>query len=110
MGILIPGIFMEPVFPSGADKDQNRRRKYTGRACIKGRNTTSDLTIYAVLYRGIYMRKAGGMIAFILLIAGTAGLLVNEFIFNCGRAATLAFAVLNVAGLVILFVQLTRMR
>ena len=36
---------------------------------------------------------------FILIIAGTLGLLINEVVFDWGRAATLTFAVINVAGL-----------
>ena len=40
------------------------------------------------------------MIAFILLIIGTAGLLVNEFVFDWGRVATIIFAAMNVLGLI----------
>ena len=40
--------------------------------------------------------------AFILLIIGTVGLLLNEFIFDLGKAATLTFAVLNLVGLILL--------
>ncbi len=39
------------------------------------------------------------LIAFILLIIGTVGLLINEFIFEWGRVATLIFAVSNLIGL-----------
>ena len=39
------------------------------------------------------------LIGFILLIVGTLGLLINEFVFEGGRAATLAFAVFNLVGL-----------
>ena len=42
------------------------------------------------------------MIAFILLIIGTAGLLANEFVFDCGRGATIIFAAVNVLGLIFL--------
>ena len=42
------------------------------------------------------------MIAFILLIIGTAGLLVNEFVFDWGRVATIIFAAMNVLGLIFL--------
>lgn len=35
---------------------------------------------------------------FVLLIIGTLGLIVNEFIFDWGSTATLTFAALNVAG------------
>lgn len=40
--------------------------------------------------------------AFVLLIIGTLGLLLNEFIFDWGRTATLLFATANVIGLVVL--------
>lgn len=46
------------------------------------------------------------LIAFILLIIGTVGLLFNEFLFDLGRAATLTFAVLNFVGLVLLALNL----
>jgi len=36
--------------------------------------------------------------AFIFLIVGTSGLLINEFAFNWGRCATLTFAAINVVG------------
>jgi len=42
------------------------------------------------------------LIAFILLIIGTVGLLVNELIFDWGRMATIVLACLNAIGLVIL--------
>ena len=41
-------------------------------------------------------------IAFLLLIIGTLGLLVNEFAFAWGRPATLVLAAANVVGLVAL--------
>ena len=37
-------------------------------------------------------------IAFILLIIGTVGLLLNELIFDWGRVATIIFAVFNLIG------------
>ena len=37
--------------------------------------------------------------AFILLIIGTIGLLINELIFDWGRCTTLTFAIINVVGL-----------
>ena len=37
--------------------------------------------------------------AFLLLIFGTLGLLMNEFVFDWGRNATLIFAVSNIVGL-----------
>ena len=48
------------------------------------------------------MRESITLFAFILLGIGTIGLLVNEFIFDWGRLATVSFAVLNVAGFAIL--------
>ena len=46
------------------------------------------------------MRKSIHLIGFILLIIGTIGLLVNEFVTGWGRGATITFACLNVLGLV----------
>ena len=48
------------------------------------------------------MRRVAELSAFILLIVGTIGLLVNEFVFDWGRVATLSFAAINIVGLVIL--------
>lgn len=48
------------------------------------------------------MSQAIKLTAFILLIIGTIGLLVNEFVADWGRALTLMFAVFNFAGLAIL--------
>lgn len=48
------------------------------------------------------MREAAKLGAFILLIIGTLGLLINEFIFDWGRTATLTLASLNVVGFAIL--------
>ncbi len=45
------------------------------------------------------MREATRLIAFILLIIGTLGLIINEFIFDWGSAATLTFAAVNIVGL-----------
>ncbi|MFC2068922.1 hypothetical protein ACFLTP_07965 [Chloroflexota bacterium] len=39
------------------------------------------------------------LIAFILLIIGTVGLLLNEFVFDWGRVATMILAVCNLIGL-----------
>jgi len=47
-------------------------------------------------------REVAKLSAFILLIIGTIGLLMNEFIFDWGRAATLIFAAFNFVGLAIL--------
>jgi len=48
------------------------------------------------------------VIAFVLLIVGTLGLLANEFIVNWGRTATLVFAASNIVGLLILGYSLAR--
>jgi len=48
------------------------------------------------------VREATRLIAFILLIIGTLGLIINEFIFDWGSAATLTFAAVNIVGLAIL--------
>jgi len=48
------------------------------------------------------MTEGTKIIAFILLIIGTGGLLVNEFVAGWGRTATVTFACLNVVGLVTL--------
>ena len=48
------------------------------------------------------MKETIKLCAFILLIIGTAGLLLNEFAFDWGSAATIIFAVANFLGLVIL--------
>ena len=45
------------------------------------------------------MKESTLLIAFILLIIGTIGLLINELIFGWGRGATLTFAIINIAGL-----------
>jgi len=55
-------------------------------------------------YGGIYMREIAKLIAFILLIIGTTGLLLNEFVTDWGRGITITFACLNVLGLVALVV------
>ena len=48
------------------------------------------------------MREVAKLSGFILLIIGTLGLLINEFISGWGTTATLTFAALNVVGLAIL--------
>lgn len=45
------------------------------------------------------MREFIHRIAFILLIIGTIGLLVTEFVTGWGRGATITFACLNALGL-----------
>jgi hypothetical protein len=47
------------------------------------------------------MKQVVKLSVFILLVTGTLGLLINEFIFNWGSTATLTFAALNVVGLAI---------
>ena len=39
------------------------------------------------------------LVAYILLLIGTLGLLLNEFVFDWGRVATIIFAVSNLVGL-----------
>jgi hypothetical protein len=48
------------------------------------------------------------MAAFLLIILGTAGLLLNEYAFDWGSAATILFATLNVIGLSILGISYLR--
>jgi hypothetical protein len=48
------------------------------------------------------LREAVKVGAFVLLIIGTLGLLLNEFVFDWGRTATLSFAVTNAIGLLAL--------
>ena len=48
------------------------------------------------------MREATRLTAFILVGIGTLGLIINEFIFDWGSAATLTFAAINVVGLAVL--------
>jgi hypothetical protein len=45
------------------------------------------------------MREVLKLTGFILLIIGTLGLLITEFVFEWGSTATLIFAALNVVGL-----------
>ena len=39
-------------------------------------------------------------IAFVLLVIGTVGLVLNEFVLDWGRSVTLLFAAFNLVGLV----------
>lgn len=48
--------------------------------------------------------KLTGYAAFCLLLIGTGGLLLNEFVFTWGQTATLLFAAANVIGLVLLVI------
>ena len=45
------------------------------------------------------MKETIKLSAFILLSIGTLGLIINEFIFDWGRIASLTFASINVIGL-----------
>ena len=56
------------------------------------------------------MKKIAGLSAFILLIIGTIGLLINEFIFHWGRTATLAFAAVTIVAFAILSIVQWGMR
>ena len=46
------------------------------------------------------MRNFIKITAFILIIVGTAGLLLNEFVWDGGTTRTIIFAVVNFVGLV----------
>lgn len=48
------------------------------------------------------MKMTFELVPFVLLIIGTLGLLLNEFVFEWGQAATLSFATANVIGLLVL--------
>lgn len=48
------------------------------------------------------MEKGLEVFIFVLLLVGTIGLLVNEFVFKWGTIATMLFALANVIGLLIL--------
>lgn len=48
------------------------------------------------------MEKGLEVFTFVLLLVGTIGLLVNEFVFKWGTIATMLFALANVIGLLIL--------
>ena len=48
------------------------------------------------------MKKTIELLPFVFLIPGTLGLLLNEFVFDWGRTATLAFAAANLVGLLVL--------
>ncbi len=50
------------------------------------------------------MQSKLGVLTFVLLLIGTIGLSGNEFVFEWGRSATLAFAASNLIGLVILII------
>ena len=50
------------------------------------------------------------LIAFILLIIGTIGLLLNELVFDWGRVVTIILAAFNLIGLATLVISLWVMR
>ena len=52
--------------------------------------------------RGDVLKEVAKIIAFILLIIGTIGLLLNEFVADWGKSATITFACLNFVGLIAL--------
>ncbi|MFC1866321.1 hypothetical protein ACFLYB_06385 [Chloroflexota bacterium] len=56
------------------------------------------------------MREAIKFTAFIFLIIGTIGLLVNEFAIDWGRCATITFACLNAVGLAALILTAWKQR
>ncbi|MFC1983386.1 hypothetical protein ACFLV5_06380 [Chloroflexota bacterium] len=56
------------------------------------------------------MRGVAKLTAFVLLIIGTLGILINEFIFDWGRVATMVFAIVNFIGLATLAATYLRMR
>ena len=64
----------------------------------KWRYGTSNSTLYE--YYGLLIMKTIKRIAYVLLVVGTAGLLVNEFATHWGTTATIVFAILNSIGLV----------
>lgn len=54
--------------------------------------------------------QALGVLAFLLLVVGTAGLLLNELVIDWGTEAVLIFAALNVLGLIVLAIAMWRER
>ena len=48
------------------------------------------------------MKEVAKIIAFILLIIGTIGLLLSEFVADWDRGVTITFACLNGVGLIVL--------
>ena len=61
-------------------------------------------------YRAVFMKEVVKLSGFILLIIGTLGLVINEFVFDWGRAATITFAAFNSAGLATLAITYGGMR
>lgn len=54
--------------------------------------------------------QALGVLAFLLVLVGTAGLLLNEFVAEWGTEVVLVFAAMNVLGLISLLVAMWRER
>ena len=48
------------------------------------------------------MKAKVGLLGFVLLAVGLVGLLLNEFLLHWGTSATIAFAVVEVVGFVLL--------
>jgi hypothetical protein len=61
-------------------------------------------------YRAVFMKEVVKLSGFILLIVGTLGLVINEFVFDWGRAATITFAAFNSVGLATLAIIYRGMR
>ncbi len=59
---------------------------------------------FMIADKGVKMRDKMGILPFVLLFFGTIGLILNEFVLEWGRSATLAFAASNLIGLVILII------
>ena len=79
--------------------------KTSGKGCIQIPNRRrSRVNEYVMICQITVVRREGNMklIAFILLIIGTTGLLLNELIFDWGRVTTLIFAASNLMGFAIL--------
>ena len=51
------------------------------------------------------MKETIKLSGFILLIVGTVGLLVNEFVLDWGRTATVTFAIINLVGFITLAIS-----
>ena len=57
------------------------------------------------------LRECIAISGFVLIIIGTVGLLLNEFVWSSNSSRTIVFAVVNIVGLVILaFTQFGRQR
>ena len=93
---------MEPLLPEGAKHDKDRWSQYTGGECNTRGNQITGVTVKSSKFREMPMKEITKLSAFILLIIGTIGLLLNEFAFDWGRTATITFAVVNFIGLVTL--------